>query len=563
MDQIKKPLLVTCDELNQIKGGVSQLQATLNSTVSKAPTEDQFKLLSALVQNPQDIKGESKSTIDRIQQLLATPQTRVAVRLRQLFDSGQLPLIEALLKVDFKSPNADRYLADFLEYNPRLPQGDSTKPSTVSSMSASSNSKEYSYPPPLPPIHNQTLLIRITTDKSYRQPSDFLESAITHDFNKSHNAKLAIGGRTIMELVLYEILDEMLPNMYEDDLLVIRSKLISPSILTKLAFGYRLVDHTKYSLSTSVDFDEKLELISKLFLSYIAGLNIEGYSIYEIKTWIRKLYEPMIQDILTDYTPNAGVALIELNLLFKSVQNVYKIPDDNIKYEIIQIESDPYVAQVLINDEPLGVGTSTISFEEAKTRAASDILNDRERVARIINILFENYEKSSDVESKRLSGSPSPTSAQEESPNSTPPLPPQSKSPDAAHVQSKQPPLKMLLHTIKTRGKPEQHSVDPSAPQPYGMVPPPFGGAAPQAQLPAATTPHLTVPTVGGIAPPTLGLEVKYGIDSNARNKLYALLGVNHIIPIYEFHYADSGFQAIVKVNDNILGVGYDINKKI
>ncbi|RLV94572.1 hypothetical protein JA1_001661 [Spathaspora sp. JA1] len=585
MDHIKKPLVVTCDELNQIKGGISQVQATLNATLNKAPTEEQFKLLLALIQNPQDLKGESKSTLDRVQQLISAPQTKVAVRLRQLYDNGQLPLISALLKLDFKSSNVDRYLDDFLKYNPRIApdSGDISSKSSRSSTSASSSKDLYSYPPPLPPINNQTLLIRITTDKSYRQPSDFLESATTHDFNKSHNAKLAIGGRSIMELVLFEILDELFPNMYEDDLFVIRSKLMSPGILTKLAFGYRLVDHTKYSLSTSVDFDEKLELISKLFLSYIAGLNIEGYTIYEIKIWIRKLYEPMIQDILNDYNPYSNLALVELNLLFKSVGNLYKIPQEkSIIYEIIQVESDPFVAQVLVNGEALGVGTSTISFEEAKRRAASDILNDHERVARIINILFESYHQMSDKEKEKSLGSGSPASvsanltspseqySSDELTNSVPPSAPlTTKSPINEYPQQKQQqqgpsPLKQMLHSIKIPTNKEAHDIN--APQPYGMVPPATFGSSvnSQTQAPTASSIHQIITTAaGGSKPPVLGAEIKYGIDSNARNKLYALLGVHHLMPIYEFHYADSGFQAIVKINDEILGVGYDINKKI
>ena len=69
-----------------------------------------------------------------------------------------------------------------------------------------------SFPPVLPPISNESLLNKILTDKSFRQPADFLELNDANDFNRSHNAKLGLRGKRLLEFALIEILDEKLPD---------------------------------------------------------------------------------------------------------------------------------------------------------------------------------------------------------------------------------------------------------------------------------------------------------------------------------------------------------------
>ncbi|KAG7664075.1 uncharacterized protein J8A68_002399 [[Candida] subhashii] len=606
---LSKPLLNICDDLHQVKGSVSQLQATFNSIVSKSPTIDEYRQWLTLLNSPNSIlfQRESKSNIERFQQSVLSPQTKVGVRLRQLYDSGNLPLIQSLCKINFKSNNADKFLDHFLAYNPPIDPDNLIDNNNKGNILGS----YYSYPPALPTINNQPLLLRITTDKSYRQPSDFLESAETHDFNKSHNSKLAIKGKSIMELVLIEVLDEMFPNLYDDDLIVIRHKLMASHILTKFSFGYNLVDHAKYNLSVNIDLDSKLDVIGNIFLSYIAGLSIEGYSMKDIKLWIKKLYEPIIQDTLYQYNPTASISLAELNLLFRSATNFYQIPKEEINYEIVQIGSDPYVAQVLVNGEPLGIGSSAISFEEAKNRAANDILNDKERIIKIIQMLYQNYETNSNGKqgllensmqlpipppppglpgSTQSTNSPTPPvkpnvassperPTQSANPNppqgfptstypdispAIPPPPPPPTVPPPQQQQQASPTInqsrKLSFPTYQPPGPmynvpPIDNSQHAPGPLPYGLAPLATFSQKPHPQPPQPPSEEYT--------PPTIGSGIKAGVDANSKNELYAKLGPYHLTPLYEYRHLGNEFQANVKVNGIVLGIGYDSNKKI
>ncbi|ABN64509.2 predicted protein, partial [Scheffersomyces stipitis CBS 6054] len=283
-----RSLLEWADDLVTIKGSVSQLQAAVNQITAKAPTPQELAGLLTSLNESHD--PNDKPIIDKLNGFFASPHIKVGVRLRQLYDSKQLPLLSALCKINFKSAKADKYSSYFLEFDP------SNSPETVSDDDDASTSKEKkvdvsSYPPMIPPISNDALLLRVMTDKSYHQPSDILESETrTHDINRTHNEKLSILGRSLLELLLYQILDERFPNMYGEEMFVFRHKLLSPGILTKLAFGYNLVDPYKYNLSSEIDSNRKMEIFGKIFLSYVAGLSMDGYTQSEIKLWIRKLY---------------------------------------------------------------------------------------------------------------------------------------------------------------------------------------------------------------------------------------------------------------------------------
>ena len=151
------------------------------------------------------------------------------------------------------------------------------------------------------------------TDRSYRQPLDFIELA-SNDYNKSHNGRLVLRGRAIMQLCLVEVLEESYPRLLDEDIQFISHKLMAPIILTKFAFGYNLVDHLKYNVSVDADYEEKLQIIGNIFLAYMGGLKTEGYDLSDLKLFVKRLYEPVIADYMNKNDVLSKVALVELDL---------------------------------------------------------------------------------------------------------------------------------------------------------------------------------------------------------------------------------------------------------
>ncbi|KAI5963719.1 uncharacterized protein KGF55_002599 [Candida pseudojiufengensis] len=392
MSKQDKPLLQVLDELTQLRASVSQFQATFKLIIEKSPSPEKFIQYLKLSENNNDILGEATSTIERLKGLIDTPQIKVAVRIRQLYEVEKLPFLTALSNVNFKTTSTnDQSLEKFLDvvsdFDDKKKKSKDTKKEDLTK-----STDYYSYPPTLPLINDETLLIKICTDKSYRRISDFVESSSTK-YNNSHNGKLAIKGKSILDLILIEILETKLPNLYENDLIVIKNRLISFEQLAKFSFGYNLIDSMKYNLSSNAEIEQKMKICGNIFLAYIAGLQNNGYSLEEIKTWLNKLYEPLIIDLESTTTPVAKIALIELNNLFKSITNLTKLPYENIKYEILEVKTDPYVAHVVINDEILGFGVSSISFEDAKDRAVMDVMDNQSKINKIFVMLKDNYMK--------------------------------------------------------------------------------------------------------------------------------------------------------------------------
>ena len=392
MSKEHKSLLTVVEDLTSIKSIVPQLQATFNILMTKTPTRERYQYLSNVTSS--DVQGEAASTVDKVQALIQTPQTHVAVHLKELHDMKKLPLLTALSRIGFKLtlPEQERELGTFLDIVP-------TEEERVNKEEDSDAPKlsygYYSYPPTLPLITDKLLLIRVATDKSYRQASDFIELT-SEKYTNSHNAKLALRGRSTMELILLGVLDEKFPNMYEKDLLTIRDRIMSLEILAKFAFGYNLVDVMKYNLSVDVDDETKMEVCANIFLAYIAGLQMDGYNFKLIKLWLKILYEPLITDLSESTTPLAKVVFVEFQSLLKLITNVNRYPQSSIKYEILEVKPDPYIVQITVGDdrEVVGAGVSSTSYEEARDLAVTEIMNDQERVVRIFTIMKHNYIRS-------------------------------------------------------------------------------------------------------------------------------------------------------------------------
>jgi dsRNA-specific ribonuclease len=372
-----KDMLTWCDDLHTLKGSVSQLQSALNTIVAKAPSAVDYELLVTGLEQ----LNASASVVERARLLLQTPQARVGVRLKELYDSQQLPFLALLNKVNFRLPNSDKWVGYLRDYVPPPSVGKevfqliNAKPGAAAPVGAR-------YPPSLPPLDDR-VLAKVLTDKSLRQPLDFIELASLDDFSSRHNAKLALRGRRTLEHALVDIIDARFPLLHEDDLYLLQYKLMSPSILTKFAFGYNLVDEARVLVSPSgVSTETKLQLLSNIFLAYIGAVvaGEEALLFEEIKLWLGKLYDPIIADIHR---------LMQENHMLKPVENLARAELDYllggaIEYVVSGGEEAEHVVDVRYKGQVIGEGVSSEGIEHAKLRAAQAVFEEKLKLDEIL-----------------------------------------------------------------------------------------------------------------------------------------------------------------------------------
>lgn len=536
----QKDLLSWCDDLHQVKGNISQFQATLQQILNKAPSIEDFKeLTECLSMAPSDSKGIA----DKTRNILTSAQLKVAIRMKFLYDQGLLPFLLALSQINLKSPKSDKFVGYLLDYTPPHDVGDSLSDVLKLRISSKSIDLEQPYPPTLPPIGSVNLLSQVLTDKSFRLPSDFLELYLSSDFTLAHNAKLAVKGRRLLEYSLSEILDSKFPHLHEDDLSYLSNRLASSSILTRLALGYNLVKHYKHNVSKDLPIDDKLKILSKIFLAYIGGLSQSDYSYEEIKAWIAKVYDPIVTRFRENnkfLKPIDDMALAELLFLFERVTNVYHVPPKKTTIEFETLETDPFVVRLTVNNQHLGIGTSSTSEEKAKRNAAAEAYSSKDKLDEILRILMESYEK----KDAPPSDDHSPHSNSDESAYS-----PSLEMEDDYDPSFDMPNMSGSVQASSNGNKasltilPSSHS-----PQPYSLP-----------SLPSK-------PVSGGLQSEKMHHSTddsqKVPLDTNAKNTLYALLGSNHLTPVYDFTKVGNHFEVAIIVNNKIIGSSKDINKK-
>lgn len=393
--------LTWCDELHQVKGNILQFQATLNQVLSKAPSVAKYREMVQLFDD-MDKTGLASAAatpqlMDRLRVLVHLPQVRVAVRLKQLYESGYLPFMAALAKINFKLQRLDRFVNALLDYQPSGKPSPELLPDEPKKKHIELDSN---FPPCLPPLDNKLLMKLVLTDKLVRQPMDFLEDlAGENDFNNNHNRKLAALGKKYLDLALFEVLDLKFPGAHEDDLAYLLQRLTLRHMLAKLAYCYNFPEHVSHVVSAEMALDDKLIVFQNVFLAYIGALVKAQYPFADIKLWIGKLYDPLVLKLHSDCQDanslkNAhAVAYAELQFLMARVANAFASqPTKKLRYDFSVVEHDPYVCVLEIGGTYYGTGTGSTELE-AKQKAAYRTFVVPEIKRRLLNHLLENFRK--------------------------------------------------------------------------------------------------------------------------------------------------------------------------
>lgn len=344
-----KDILTWCDELHPLKGNISQLQATLGLILARAPTVVEYNQLQRTIDGPSS--DDHKLLEPKLRALVGLAQVRVAVRLRALYSRGNLPFLMTLMKINFKSNKADKFVGYLVDYKPQstsemLP--DSVTKGVLKRKARDVADAVASYPPTLPVILSSGLRKRIFTHKSYRQISDFLEADSADQYALAHNSKLALQGRSLLDVALLQLLDKKFPTVQSEDLELMKYRLASTLVLTKMAMGYNLSQHMNHNISNQLSNEGKMEVLLTVFLAYLGALPLDGYSMNEVCLWIEKLYDPIVGDVQPEHTTTSRLlARSELGFLL----------GDKLRFE--NVESDPFVVKAFYKDTEIAVGTNS------------------------------------------------------------------------------------------------------------------------------------------------------------------------------------------------------------
>lgn len=376
-----------CDELNQVRGTMSQLQATLSQLFAKSPSLAKYK---ELLQTFGSEIPLTRTWQDKLRHSLMLPQVKVAVRMKYLYSKGYMPFFARLSKINFRLPNVDKYVAELLNFNPQTWRHENEGRDYEPSMD---------YPPLLPVIDDSLLLKLVLTDKSLRQPSDFLELEHedgSHDFHNNHNGKTAMVGKSILDLALVRILDEAFPKAHEDDIQYLKRRLSKSHVLAKLAFAYGIPEMGRHLVPKDSSTEEKAKVFERYFLAYVGGMSKDGYSLSQIEQWLSDLYRPIVKELYeecqdTDKLRDVfKVAHAEFGFLMLSVTNIFAHPTKQIDYEYATVAEEPFAVELRVDGMKLGIGLGS-TLEGARGKAAFNTLSSSDMKTRLLRYLLDNY----------------------------------------------------------------------------------------------------------------------------------------------------------------------------
>lgn len=411
---MNKDLVTWNDDLNHAKGSIAQLQAAILQVVKRTPNVQEFNELIQIINRASaGLNDGDKFLIEKLKLLLNTPQLKIGMKFKQLFELEELPFLKMLTLIHLKlnkdgkewGIKEDQLLNYLLEYHRKEDSDVSVIDADVKELQqlneqivdidaedgngfkpADMNQQADINLPDLLPIKDDKLFKRTFLHESFIDPLNEIENL--EDIANSDNSKLVILGRMVLRGLLIEILMQKYPKLYHEDMLMMVEQLMNVNILFKLSLVYNLVDNFKFKVSDKVPMSEKLTIIGDIFLSYMGGLSFE-YSRIKLKIWVYNIYKFILPPILGNHlkaqTNNPQFIFNQFHFLLSD------LPVD-VKYE--WMDAEPYGVKLYITatdgtDEELGIYMGLSSDEtSAKVKAIGEFLHD----AAMKTVLTKKYE---------------------------------------------------------------------------------------------------------------------------------------------------------------------------
>lgn len=343
-----KDLLNLTDDLNQVKQCISQLQASISKILQATPNEDEMEKLTSYINN------SNEPLIEKLKFLLSSPHIKLAAKFKQLMEKEKLPFLKMFTAINLKLMIPDESINYLLDFDP--------KNETIDKIIDDENTGL----PQLLKIKDDVLIQKIFIDKSFIDPVLYMENV--EDINDINNTKLILKGKYLLHYLLIDIINEVYPNLYYQDIEVLIEKMVNIQLLFKFSLLYNLTNNLKYNVSKQSSDEAKIQLIGNLFLSYLGGLSLE-YSSMTLKLWIKKIYYRVFKDF---FPPNNVENLVDDsldNLIGKIYFNEFNFIFEGLNFEIV--DRDPYVVK-------LGDVTGSNSTEKgAKINCIKELLNNK------------------------------------------------------------------------------------------------------------------------------------------------------------------------------------------
>ncbi|KAI0080864.1 ribonuclease III [Panus rudis PR-1116 ss-1] len=146
--------------------------------------------------------------------------------------------------------------------------------------------------PPLPDIHDPSLLRRIFTHRSYfARPTHMFEDQ--PEDPSPDNEMLEHLGDAVLSLVVTGLLREVHPYLRVGASTKIRALLVGNTTLAKLSKKYRLHDHLITHPAQAITLRASTNIQADLFESYVGGVYQES-GLEVVKSWLHPLFRPYV-----------------------------------------------------------------------------------------------------------------------------------------------------------------------------------------------------------------------------------------------------------------------------
>ncbi|EGV60338.1 hypothetical protein PSN45_001909 [Yamadazyma tenuis] len=363
------------EDLHQVKGCVGQLQGAFQHIMKVFPPPKQYEQLVQLVNSldPSGLSADDNTILQKLKNLLNCAPVKVGAKIKSLVDEDKLPFLQALGAIPsmkfLQAPTLD-YLLDYGHESYRISEDLAILKELESSEDDLQDSAEYGKGeiqlPMLLPLQDELLFQKAFHDPSFVDP--IIEIQDVSKYTSFFNTKLIHQGTYYLKLILWELVDFKYPHIYYADAEVLVSKLMDHNVLFKLSLVYRLVDNFKFKLSDRISFENKISMISDLFLSYMGALSIEK-SLPELKIWVYKVFRVIL--------PKLKQQDFKSNTLGPAIRSMFTFTFSEMNYHFETLESDPYVVKLYIKGVST-IGTNSKSEELAQLNAIKEFMNNKD-----------------------------------------------------------------------------------------------------------------------------------------------------------------------------------------
>ncbi|OUM54007.1 hypothetical protein BVG19_g3345 [[Candida] boidinii] len=537
-----KPISLTVPEILSLEHAITTLQQSIQKIVDDSPDINQ---LNKFIENfgRSNLTNEKDFT-ETIVILSRNQKIELSAKLKTLYNEKKLKLFDELLEFNENSEikgientslklkrimqETQNDVTDNININNIIDKGsnsDIAEKFDESNKDIQMRIPKYNpgknYPPILPRIMDPVIESKVFMHKSKVNGSKYLSK---EDMLHSHNERFEFLGDSILNNLITIMLYKNFPNANEGELSIMRSKLVNNAILSEWSQLYGFHKKLNAELSDNLK-NGNLKIYADIFEAYIGGLIVDNSLNFEnIRTWLYLLCAPIFKDF------KSAKDIKDVDILNKNAKGeLYALigsasmPPKYISTECKDAGAEKlFKVECQINNEVIGVGID-LNIKDAGLRAANDALNNKTMIEKYSLIRLRTPRAHTLIPHNQQSNSES--SGNDDSSKSN------NSETDATENTTAGSSKEYGILDFQFAANSILHNKDETYLQ--------------EAELPIIT--------------PDVKDEF---ISKDSKNRLYAILSKNKILPIYRTEEIPNGFKTDLYINDVSLVTAIHINKK-